>query len=63
MAHLQQKQLHTLAHTHYILLELPSTTIPAYTKEIIRRLKCAGYIPILAHPERNLAIRENPKKT
>lgn len=62
LAHLQQKQLHTLAHTHYILLELPSTTIPAYTKEIIRRLKCAGYIPILAHPERNLAIRENPKR-
>ncbi len=62
LVHLQQKQLHTLAHTDYILLELPSNTIPAYTKEMIRRLKCAGYTPILAHPERNLAIRENPKR-
>jgi len=62
LAHLQQKQLHTLAHTNYILLELPSNTIPAYTKEMIRHLKCAGYTPILAHPERNLAIRENPKR-
>jgi len=59
---LQQKQLHTLAHSHYILLELPSNTIPAYTKEMIRRLKSAGYTPILAHPERNHAIRENPKR-
>ncbi len=62
LAHLQQKHLHTLAHTNYILLELPSNTIPAYTKEMIRHLKCAGYTPILAHPERNLAIRENPKR-
>lgn len=59
---LQQQQLHTLAKSNYILLELPSSTIPAYTVEMIRQLKIAGYKPILAHPERNMAIRENPKR-
>lgn len=59
---LQQQQLHTLAQSNYILLELPSSTIPAYTLEMIKQLKSSGYIPILAHPERNFAIRENPKK-
>lgn len=59
---LQQQQLHPLAQSKYILLELPSSTIPAYTIEMIRSLKTFGYIPILAHPERNFAIKENPKK-
>ncbi|WP_230874895.1 tyrosine-protein phosphatase [Lysinibacillus cavernae] len=59
---LQQQQLHPLAQSKYILFELPSSTIPAYTIEMIRQLKSSGYRPILAHPERNFAIRENPKR-
>ena len=59
---IMQKQVHTLADSNYILLELPSSTIPAYTKRMIILLKAAGYTPILAHPERNYAIREKPTR-
>ncbi|MGE7997351.1 tyrosine-protein phosphatase [Lysinibacillus sp. NPDC093190] len=59
---IKQKQLHTLANSNYILLELSSSTIPAYTRKMIILLKAAGYTPILAHPERNYAIREKPTR-
>lgn len=53
------KQLYTLANSNYLLLELPSETIPFYCKEIIRLLVASGITPIIAHPERNGAIRQN----
>lgn len=55
-----KKQLHTLAHSNYLLLELPSNHIPKYTKDIIYSLLTAGITPIIAHPERNRVITENP---
>ena len=54
------KQLHTLANSNYILLELPSHTVPDYTINIIRELLTEGLVPIIAHPERNKAIAERP---
>lgn len=54
------KQLHTLANSNYLLVELPSHTVPYYTKNIIRGLLTEGVIPIIAHPERNKAIAEQP---
>lgn len=56
----KSKQLHTLANSKYLLLELPSHTVPHYTKNIIRELLREGVIPIIAHPERNKAIAERP---
>ncbi len=56
----EKKQLHTLAHSNYLLLELPSSIVPKYTREIIRALLAIGITPIIAHPERNRAIAENP---
>lgn len=57
----EKKQLHTLAHSNYLLLELPpSNHIPKYTKDIIYSLLTAGITPIIAHPERNRVITENP---
>ena len=54
------KQIHTLANSNYILLELPSHTVPHYTINIIHELLMEGLIPIIAHPERNKAIAERP---
>lgn len=51
---------HTLAESNYILLELPSYTVPNYTVYIIRELIAEGFTPIIAHPERNKLIVENP---
>lgn len=49
-----------LYETMYILLELPYREIPHYVMELITELQLAGYIPIIAHPERNLRIKEDP---
>ncbi|MEO4053447.1 CpsB/CapC family capsule biosynthesis tyrosine phosphatase [Solibacillus sp. CAU 1738] len=56
----KEKQIHTLANSNYMLLELPSYNIPNYTISIIRELLSEGITPIIAHPERNKAIAERP---
>lgn len=50
----------TLADSPYILLELPTDTVPLYTRSLIYQLLVTGYTPIIAHPERNRAIQQNP---
>ena len=52
----------TLAGSKYVLLELPSSGIPAYTVQIIQSILCMGKVPIIAHPERNRAIAEKPSR-
>ncbi|MFJ7735141.1 tyrosine-protein phosphatase [Lysinibacillus sp. NPDC097287] len=59
---LNHKQIHVLANSNYVLIELPSNMVPAYTKDMIIALKSSGYTPIIAHPERNRAIAEQPRK-
>ncbi|BDH61218.1 tyrosine-protein phosphatase [Lysinibacillus sp. PLM2] len=56
----QTMQYHTLAKSRYLLLELPSSTVPLYTIAIIQNLIEIGITPIIAHPERNIAILERP---
>lgn len=51
-----------LANSDYVLLELPSQSVPAYTIRIIEQLLAAGYTPIIAHPERNAAIATKPER-
>jgi protein-tyrosine phosphatase len=58
----QTKQIHTLANSQYLLLELPANSIPNYTKHIIHELLLEGITPIIAHPERNKAIAEKPNR-
>ncbi|MDW0116314.1 capsular biosynthesis protein [Sporosarcina thermotolerans] len=52
----------TLAESNYLLLELPSQTVPSYTVKVIEQLTEIGIIPIIAHPERNKAIAEKPER-
>ena len=59
---LKEKKLHTLAGSKYLLLELPSSGIPKYTLEVIHQLLSEDIVPIIAHPERNKAIAENPSR-
>lgn len=53
-------QVCTLNNTRYILIELPMNSIPIYTMDVIYQLKLDGFIPVIAHPERNLNISKNP---
>lgn len=54
------KEIHTLANSKYLLLELPPDIVPYYTIHIIRDLLAEGIIPVIAHPERNKAILDRP---
>ncbi|CAM3268004.1 CpsB/CapC family capsule biosynthesis tyrosine phosphatase [Filibacter tadaridae] len=51
-----------LANSNYLLLELPTQSVPAYTTAIIQSLLEKEIIPIIAHPERNRAIAEKPAR-
>ncbi len=46
--------------SRYLLVELPMADIPLYTEEVIYNLRIKGIIPIIAHPERNWRILDNP---
>ncbi|UTH11174.1 tyrosine-protein phosphatase [Macrococcoides canis] len=46
----------------YVLIEFPSTEVPIYTEQLFTQLAMEGYVPIIAHPERNTELQKNPKK-
>jgi protein-tyrosine phosphatase len=43
-----------------ILLETPYTGWPLYMEDTIFRLSAAGFVPVLAHPERNERVQASP---
>lgn len=46
--------------SRYLLLEFPAIEIPRYAESILFELRIAGYVPVINHPERNLAIQRRP---
>lgn len=46
--------------SRYFLVELPMQSYPMYTEQVLFQLQVRGYTPILAHPERNSAIQQDP---
>lgn len=50
----------TLNNSRYILMEFPMGSLPQYTYEVIYQLGLRGYVPVIAHPERNLIISQKP---
>ena len=42
--------------SNYLLIEFPSNEVPVYTNKLFYEIQTMGYIPIIAHPERNKAI-------
>jgi protein-tyrosine phosphatase len=56
-----EKKLLTLNEAQrYVLIELPHDHVPKYTSTLLFDLQVEGYIPVIAHPERNHQIREHP---
>lgn len=51
----------TLCNGKYLLFELPMNGEITGLSDIIFNLRCKGYIPVIAHPERYLNIKKNPK--
>jgi protein-tyrosine phosphatase len=44
----------------YLLVELPAALVPEYTARVFYELQLQGVTPIIAHPERNLALTNHP---
>jgi protein-tyrosine phosphatase len=44
----------------HLLLELPQDIVPEGTGEILFQVQLKGVTPIITHPERNIAIQQNP---
>ncbi|WP_352418246.1 CpsB/CapC family capsule biosynthesis tyrosine phosphatase [Proteiniborus sp.] len=57
---LEKGQITTLDNSNYMLIELPMHDLPIYIDSIIYNLKLKGITPIIAHPERNTKIIEDP---
>ena len=62
ITNLLNKNILTIANSRYLLLELPTQHVPAYTIPIIQNLISEGVVPIIAHPERNKGIAEKPER-
>lgn len=45
----------------YLLIEFPSTTVPAYAERLFYELQAIGVTPIVVHPERNQMIKKQPE--
>lgn len=46
----------------YVLIEFPTHHIPHFTNSIFYELQLKGYIPIIAHAEKNAEFLRDPKK-
>lgn len=57
---LDEERVATLNNSRYVLIEFPMFDIPIFIENIIYELLLKGYVPIIAHPERNKNIIENP---
>lgn len=44
---------------HYVMIEIPDQTIPPNFEEWLFGMRLKGITPILTHPERNVAIRND----
>lgn len=59
---IKNRNVSTLNGTNYVLIEFPSATVPLFAKEIVKQLLNQGYVPIIAHPERNKLLANQSEK-
>ncbi len=45
-----------------LLLEFPYFGLPLGLPSIVSRLRASGFVPVLAHPERNVEVQERPDR-
>lgn len=59
---LERGMLLSLAGSRYFLLEMPSSRVPRNMEEVCHELIIQGFVPVIAHPERNSEIAADPSK-
>jgi protein-tyrosine phosphatase len=50
-----------LAGSRFVLLELPANSVPPLLEQPLYRAQLEGWIPVIAHPERNLVFQKHPE--
>lgn len=58
--HFDDNKIVTLAESKYVLVEFPIREGSSNLINLLHEIKIRGYNPIVAHPEKNMAILENP---
>lgn len=56
-----KKKIASLNDTRYVLFELPMNNEYKNIRKTLFDLQRAGFVPVIAHPERYKVIKENPK--
>lgn len=52
---------YTITGTNYLLVELSDFSVGPSVSQSLKRLLAIGIVPIITHPERNLALQVNPR--
>lgn len=47
---------------HYLLIEFPTMTVPAYSENLFFELSKKKITPVIVHPERNQVFMDNPNE-
>ena len=58
----QDRSAFCLAGSRYLLMEMPSLMLPPHLEEMIYELQLLDIVPVLAHPERQMQLMEQPEK-
>lgn len=58
---LEEGSIQGINKSKYLLIEFPTSEVPHYTKRLFFEIQTRGYVPIIAHPERNKAIAQHPE--
>lgn len=56
---LQQGQLFGLNNSRYVLIELDRLVVPVNIEQVMFKIRSAGYVPIIAHPERYNYVQQD----
>ncbi|MEW6365183.1 MAG: CpsB/CapC family capsule biosynthesis tyrosine phosphatase [Acidobacteriota bacterium] len=51
-----------LGGSSYVLVEFAENSIPPQVRDMIYQMQLAGFTPIIAHPERNTAFQQRPRR-
>lgn len=58
---LRRQELWPLNGSRYVLVELPFQALPIYVDQTLFALQTDGYVPVIAHPERNALVQREPE--
>lgn len=61
-ARLKSGAVASLNGSRYVLVELPFQTLPLHLDVTLFALLDAGFVPVIAHPERNIQVQREPQK-